>query len=88
MSAFFGSITWPPISQKPGHLFCVYKSSFLELFECTIFRGWCKISIWKVVVKKKVFRKWVVHFFGGAEGLGDCYCMMLLGALEGSSKIL
>ena len=25
-------------------------------------------------------------FFGGGSGLGDCYCMMLLDALEGCSE--
>ena len=40
-------------------------------------------------VKEGVLRKWVVHFFlggGGVEGLGDCYCMILLDALEGCPK--
>ena len=39
-------------------------------------------------VKIGVFRKWVVAFFwgGGVGGGGDCYCMMLLDALEGCSK--
>ena len=42
-------------------------------------------------VKIGVFRKWVVAYFfflgGGVGGGGDCYCMMLLDALEGCSKI-
>ena len=39
-------------------------------------------------VKIGVFEKWVVALsFGGVGGGGgDCYCMMLLDALEGCSK--
>ena len=40
-------------------------------------------------VKIGVSRKWVVTIcLGGVGGGGDCYCMMLLDALEGCSKIL
>ena len=64
----------------------------MEVFQCTVFRGWCKISVFFKVVfwskNKGVSKKKLVHFFagGGVQGLVDCCCMKLLDVLEGCSK--
>ena len=72
------STTRPP-SKKPV-LWCFWSAQFSG--------GGAKVYLKKLFffcVKIGVFRKWVVAFFLGVGG-GDCYCMMLLDALEGCSK--
>ena len=76
-----GSITWPSF-------FWAYKKRFfLEIFWCTVFRGWCKISVLeKKLVKKGVSEKKCAPFFWGVLALLPCCCMMALDALEGCAK--
>ena len=54
------SITWPPFFEP-------IKIVFFEFFQCTVFRGWCKISVLKscFLVKKRGFRKKGCALFWG-----------------------
>ena len=81
--AIFGSITWPPFFEpiKIG----VLEGDFL----CTVFRGWCKISVFEKIGQKRGFRKKkCAPFFWGVLALLPCCCMMSLDALEGCAKNL
>ena len=74
-----GSITWPSF-------FELIKIGVLGDFLCTVFRGWCKISVFEKNWSKKGFRKKMCTFFWGSLGLVHCCCMMSLDALEGCAK--
>ena len=54
---------------------------------CTVFRGWCKISVFEKIGQKRGFRKKkCAPFFWGVLALLPCCCMMALDALEGCAK--
>ena len=79
--AMVGSITWPSFFEP-------IKIGVLGDFLCTVFRGWCKISVFeKKLVKKGVSeKKNCAPFFWGVLALLPCCCMMALDALEGCAK--
>ena len=58
--AMVGSITWPSFFEP-------IKIGVFGDFWCTVFRGWCKISVFekKNLVKKGVSEKQIVHLFFG-----------------------